>query len=136
MPCLVINLRIGPIPPDQPRSVWDSPAWSTSALPPGPLVRSPGATRRGSFVAAVVTVFRVAVGVEPVQKRADAAVRQSDTGVSGAVVEIDRVAVRRDGVATREHDVLNISKTLGVGLRSKHPGISSDQAFVRLLEIK
>jgi hypothetical protein len=33
------------------------------------------------FVTAVATVFRVAVGVEPAKKRADAVVRQNDMGL-------------------------------------------------------
>jgi hypothetical protein len=35
----------------------------------------------GLFVTPVVTVFRVAVSVEPTQKRANAAMRQCDTGI-------------------------------------------------------
>jgi len=44
-----------------------------------------------SFVTPVATVFGVPVGIEPTQKRADAAVRQSNTRISRTVVEIDRI---------------------------------------------
>jgi hypothetical protein len=74
-------------------------------------------------VTPVATVFGVSVGIEPTQKKADAAVRQSYTGISRTVVEIDRIPVCPDGVAAGKYYVLDVSVKL-----SKHPRVSSDQA--------
>src|SRR6266403_446506 len=90
----------------------------------------------GLFVTPVVTVFRVAVGIEPAQKRADAAMRQCDTRISGTVVEIDRVPVCCDGVAAGEYDILDVSVTFVIRFRGEHPRISAGQALFRLLKVE
>ena len=81
-------------------------------------------------------VLGMAMGVEPGQEAADAAVRQGDAGVCGTVIEIDGVAVWGDGIATGKHNVLNISTAFVLGLRGKHPGISADQTLFGLFQIK
>ena len=88
------------------------------------------------MLAAVVGVFGMAMGVEPGQEAADAAVRQGDAGVCGTVIEIDGVAVCGNGIATGKHDVLNISTAFVLGLRGKHPGVSADQTPFGLFQIK
>src|SRR5260370_40869761 len=87
-----------------------------------------------SDVSAVVAVLGMSIGIEPTQKRADAAVRQSNTRIGSAVIEIDGVPVCCDGVAAGEYDILHVSVTFVVCFRRKHPRISPDQAFFRLLK--
>lgn len=55
-----------------------------------------------SFVTPVATVFGVPVSIKPTQKRADAGVCQSNTGISRTVVKIDRIPVCRDRCSRRE----------------------------------
>jgi len=77
----------------------------------------------------------MAVGIEPAQKSANAAVGQSDTGISGAIIEIDRVPVSSSGIAAGKYDILDVAVTLILGLGRKHPGVYPDQSFFRLLKI-
>ena len=87
---------------------------------------------KGSFVSPVAAVFRMAVGVQPGQERANAAVRQSNAGIGRAVIEIDRVPICCHRVAARKYHVLDISLTFVLRFGRKHPGVSADQAFFRL----
>jgi len=91
---------------------------------------------RKSFVTTVAAVFRMAVGVQPAQQRANAAVCQRNTRIGSAVVEIDCVPIFRHRIAARKYDVLNISLPFILRFRRKHPGIPTAQAFVRLLRLK
>jgi len=99
-------------------------------------MRKKKSARYGLPVPTVAAVFGVAVGSEPGQKRANAAVRQSDTGIGSSAIEIDRVAVRGQRVATRKHNVLDIAMTLVVrlgGLSAKpavHPVTRGESALL------
>jgi hypothetical protein len=48
------------------------------------------------------------VKVEPIQTSANAAVRQTNIGISGAMIEIDRVPVRSNGETAAKYDILEI----------------------------
>ena len=85
---------------------------------------------------AVLTVLGMAIHVQPGQKRANAAARQRNARISGAVIEIDGVPVGGHRIATRKYDVLNISVTFVFRFGRKHPGIPSNQAFFRLFKIE
>src|SRR4029453_17484027 len=78
----------------------------------------------------------MAVGIAPTQKGANAAGSQSNAGIRGAVIEIDRISVCRDSIAAWEYDILDVSVSLVVSLRRKHPRISAHQTFFRPLEIE
>lgn len=84
----------------------------------------------------VVSLFGMAICVEPGQETADAAVGQGDARICGTVIEIDRVAVCSNGIATGKYDVLNISPALVVRFGGEHPGISTDKTLLRLFQIK
>src|SRR5258707_1490333 len=92
--------------------------------------------REGLFVTPIATVFRMTVGVQPAQQTANAALRQSNTGIVSAAIEIDTVPIRRDGIAAGKYDVLDISVTLVFRLVRKHPGIPAGQTFVGFLKIE
>jgi hypothetical protein len=85
---------------------------------------------------AVVSLFGMAIRIQPGQKAPNAAARQRNARIRGAIVEIDSVSVRGHRIATREHDVLNISVAFVVSFGGKHPGITSNQAFFWLFKIK
>lgn len=85
---------------------------------------------------AVVSLLGMAVGVQPGQEATNAPVCQSNARIRGAVVEIDGVAVCSNGIATGEHDVLNISVAFVIRFGGEHPGISTDQTFLGLFEIE
>src|SRR5271166_3388431 len=87
-------------------------------------------------LAPLARVRGMAVGVQPRQKAANAAVGQRDAGIRGAIIQIDGVAIGGNRVAAGKHHVLNIAVAFVLGLRSKHPGISAIEAFFRLLQIK
>src|SRR5437016_2946159 len=78
----------------------------------------------------------MAVGVEPIQERADAATRQSNTRIGGAVIKIDGVLIRANRVTAGKYDVLHISVAFIVRLGRKHPGIPANQALVRFLKVE
>ncbi len=61
---------------------------------------------------------------------------QCNARIRGTVVKIDRIAIRRHRIATRKYDVLNISMTFVFRFGRKHPGIPSNQTFIRLFQIE
>ena len=89
-----------------------------------------------SLSSAIPFLLGMAVCVQPGQKAANAAARQRDARIGGAVVKIDGVSIGCHRVAARKHNVLHIAMTLVVRLRRKDPGISSNQALVGLFQIK
>src|SRR6266478_5855047 len=84
----------------------------------------------------IVSLFRMAIRVQPGQEIANAAVRQRNARIGGAVVEVDGVLIRCHRIAAGKHDVLNISMTFVVRFGRKHPGIPANQAFFWFLKIE
>ena len=74
--------------------------------------------------------------VEPVKDVTDAPPGEGDTGIGGAVIEVDAVAVLVQGVAARECDVADVPDSLVRHFRSEDPGIASPQAVFSGLEIE
>ena len=67
---------------------------------------------------------------------ADAACSQRHAGVTSAVVEVDSVAVGANGLAAWKDNVLYISATFIRGLRAEHPGVTTLETNLRMLEIE
>jgi hypothetical protein len=77
----------------------------------------------------------MAIGVEPAQERTNATLRQGDTRVCGAVVEIGGVSIR-DRISAREDHVLNVTVAFILRFRRENPGIAANQTLLRILQIK
>src|SRR5690242_2368254 len=73
----------------------------------------------------IVRLVGMAICVQPRQETVDAAVRQRYARIGGSVVQIDGVTIACDRVATRKHNVLDISTTFVLRFWSEHPGITS-----------
>lgn len=56
-----------------------------------------------------MTMFGVAIGVQPGQKTPNTAVRQRDARIGGTIVEIDGVPIRGQRIAARKHHVLDVA---------------------------
>lgn len=84
----------------------------------------------------MIPTIRSAVALKPVQQSADAGSRDRDTGVGGAVVEVHRVAIRRDGVAARENNVCHVPLTFVHFRRPENPCVTSQQAPLWRVEVK
>ena len=93
-------------------------------------------TRRLLAKPSIVRLFRMAIRVQPGQEIANAAVRQRNARIGGAVVEIDGVAIRCQRIAARKHDVLHVAMTFIFRFRRKHPRIPPNQAFFWLLKVE
>src|SRR5205807_7825876 len=90
-----------------------------------------GATEKWTPLSVAV---RVPVLVEPMQQRADAARREGDARICGAVVEIDRVAVGVERVAAGERDVAHVPLALVQSLGTEDPRIATRETAFRVLQ--
>src|SRR6185312_5964250 len=61
------------------------------------------------------------IGFEPGKKLANAASSKRNARVARSVVEMNRVAIRPDGLSTRENDIFDISAALICRFRAEHP---------------
>ena len=77
----------------------------------------------------------MAISIQPIQKRLNAALCQRNAGIGRAVANIDGVPVRRQRISAREYDVLHIAASLVFGLGPEDPGVSPKQAVLGLLKI-
>ena len=84
----------------------------------------------------VMSLFGVAICIQPSQQGANAAVCEGDARIRSSVVEIDSVAIRCQCVPTWEDHVLYIAAVFVVRFGRKYPGIPSYQAFFGLFEIE
>src|SRR5260370_40540510 len=84
----------------------------------------------------IVSLFRMAVRVQPGQKTANTAVRQRNARIGGTIVQIDGIAIGRHGIAARKHHVLDVAMTFIFRFRRKHPRIPPNQAFFWLLKVE
>ncbi len=87
---------------------------------------------RQRVLAPVAEMFRMAVGFEPCEQCADAAMRERDARIRSAIIKIDRVSIGRDCVSTWKHNVLHVSLAFVFRFGRKHPRIAAHQAFFRL----
>src|SRR5271165_1862814 len=87
-------------------------------------------------VTPVVSMFGVAICIQPSQQSPNAAVCESDARIRSSVVEIESVAVRCQRVPTWKDHVLHIAAVFVVRFGRKYPGIPSNQAFFGLFEIE
>jgi hypothetical protein len=83
-----------------------------------------------------VSLWQTPVSVQPGEKTADAAPGKRNAGVGSAIIKIDGVPVRADGLSAGENDVIDVSDTFIGGFRSEYPGISALQANLWLLQIE
>ena len=74
--------------------------------------------------------------LQPVENLADAARRQRDACLRGAVVEIQRFAIIRNGVAAGKGDVRDVAVSFVRRFRSEDPFVPAHQQLHRLLEIE
>jgi len=66
----------------------------------------------------------------------NAALSQGNGAVGSAIVEVDAVAIRPQGVSTREYDIIDVAVALVLRLRPNHPRISTQQRLPRTLQIE
>ena len=78
----------------------------------------------------------MAVLVEPTQQSADARLGKSYAGIGGAVVDANGVSFLRHRESTGKHDIVNVADPLIFGLGSKYPGVASQQALFRAIDIE
>src|SRR5260370_11730683 len=71
----------------------------------------------------IVSLFRMAVRVQPDQKTANTAVRQRNARIGGTIVEIDGIAIGCHGISARKHHALHSPMTFIFGFRPNHPNI-------------
>ena len=77
----------------------------------------------------------MAISIQPIQKRLNAALCQGNAGIGRTVVDIDGVPVRPQRISAREYDVLHIAASFVIGLGPEDPGVSPKQATLGLLKI-
>lgn len=76
------------------------------------------------------------VSVEPAKDLCDAPLCQRDAGISGAVVQIDAVAVCIEGVPARERDVSDVALSLVGGLGPEDPRVTAQRTLFGRLQIE
>ena len=73
---------------------------------------------------------------QPVEQLADASRGQCHTGIGGAVIQVHRVAVGRDGVTAGKDDVADVAFALVRFLGTEYPVLAALEAFLRRLQIE
>src|SRR5712691_3697708 len=77
-----------------------------------------------------------AVFLKPSQQSAHTAGGEANTRICRAVIKVDSVAIRSNGVATRKDDIVDVPAHFVGFLWSKDPLIAALQAKLRRLQIK
>src|SRR5882757_8395272 len=84
----------------------------------------------------IVSLFRMAVRVQPGQKTANTAVRQRNARIGGTTVEVDGSALGCEGMVARKQRVLGVAMAFIFRFRRKDPRIPANQAFFWLLKVE
>jgi hypothetical protein len=78
----------------------------------------------------------VAVLIKPTQQSSNACLGKSYAGIGGAVVHANGVSVFRRRESTGKHNVVNVANPFIFGLGSEYPGVTSQQALFRAIDIE
>src|SRR5438067_1416071 len=108
-------------------------AWAAECTESVAEAAAPGARR---LLSSCLRGGARAVAVEPREDLRYAACRESDGGIGGTVVQIDRVAVVSKRVAAGEGDVPHVALAFVRGFRSEDPRVAAKQALLRGGEIE